>query len=94
MNTFTAAKHDSATDRVYEALVIKGEQLTAKQIAARYNVANPYNTVYTLRMEGYPIYLNTHTDTKGRVTQKYRYGNPSRKLIAAGYKALAAGLVE
>jgi hypothetical protein len=45
-------------------------------------------------MEGYPIYLNQHTDSKGRVTQKYRFGTPSRKLIAAGYKALAAGLVE
>ena len=84
----------TATNRVYEALVLKGEELTAKQISARYNVANPYDTIYTLRMEGYPIYLNQHTDSKGRVTQKYRFGTPSRKLIAAGYKALAAGLVE
>lgn len=94
MTMFTAIKRDSATDRVYEALVVKGEELTAKQIAARYSVANPYNTVYTLRMEGFPIYLNQRTDSKGRVTQKYRYGTPSRKVIAAGYKALAAGLFE
>lgn len=92
---FTALQNsDTAIDRVYEALVIKGEKLTAKQIAARYSVANPYNTIYTLRMEGYPIYLNPHKDSKGRVTQKYQFGTPSRKLIAAGYKALAAGLVE
>lgn len=91
---FTAVQTSTAVDRVYEALIIKGEKLTAKQIAARYNVANPYDTVYTLRMEGYPIYLNPHTDSKGRVTQKYQHGAPSRKLIAAGYKALAAGLVE
>ena len=84
----------SAVDRVYEALIVKGQELTAKQISARYNVANPYDTVYTLRMEGFPIYLNTRTDSKGRVTQKYRYGNPSRKVIAAGYQALAAGLVD
>lgn len=84
----------NATDRVYEALVLKGEELTAKQIAARYNVANPHNTVYTLRREGYPIYLNQHKDSKGRVTQKYRHGAPSRKLIAAGYIAMAAGLVD
>lgn len=94
MNMFTAVKSDSAVDRVYEALVLKGEELTAKQISARYNVANPHDTVYTLRMEGYPIYLNQRTDSKGRVTQKYRLGTPSRKVIAAGYKALAAGLVE
>lgn len=84
----------SAIDRVYEALVVKGEELTAKQIAARYNVANPYNPVYILRMEGFPIYLNTRTNSKGRVTQKYRYGTPSRKVIAAGYQALAAGLFD
>jgi hypothetical protein len=91
---FTALQSSAAVDRVYEALVVKGEKLTAKQISARYNIANPYDTVYTLRMEGYPIYLNTHKDSKGRVTQKYQFGGASRKLVAAGYKALAAGLVE
>jgi hypothetical protein len=84
---------NTATNRVFEALVLNGEELTAKQIASRYNVANPHDVVYNLRMEGYSIYLNQRTDSKGRVTQKYRFGTPSRKVIAAGYKALAAGLV-
>ena len=80
-------------DRVFEALVLNGEALTAKQISARYNAANPYDVVYQLRMGGYPIYLNKHVDTKGRITHKYRHGKASRELIAAGYKAMAAGLV-
>jgi hypothetical protein len=84
---------NTKVDRVFEALVVNGEQLTAKQIAARYDVANPHDAVYQLRMEGYPIYLNRHVDSKGRVTQKYRFGAPSRKIIAAGYKAMAMGLV-
>jgi hypothetical protein len=84
---------NTKVDRVYEALVVNGEQLTAKQISARYNVANPYDAIYQLRMDGYPIYLNRHVDSKGRVTQKYRFGTPSRKIIAAGYKAKAMGLV-
>jgi len=84
---------NTKVDRVYEALVVNGEQLTAKQISARYNVANPYDAIYQLRMDGYPIYLNRHVDSKGRVTQKYRFGAPSRKIIAAGYKAKAMGLV-
>jgi hypothetical protein len=42
-------------DKVYSAIVVNGQQLTAKQISARFNVANPHDTVYTLRMEGYPI---------------------------------------
>jgi hypothetical protein len=81
------------TDRVFEAIVINGEQLTSKQMASRYSIANPHDAIYQIRMQGYPIYLNKHTDTKGRVTQKYRFSTPSRKVIAAGYKALAAGLV-
>lgn len=82
----------SKVDRVYKALVVNGEELTARQIASRYNLANPYDAVYQLRTEGYSIYCNQHTDSKGRVTNKYRFGTPSRKVIAAGYKALAAGL--
>jgi len=83
----------SKVDRVYKALVLEGQELTAKQIASRYNVANPYDAVYQLRMEGYSIYCNKNTDSKGRVTNKYRFGTPSRQVIAAGYKAIAAGLV-
>lgn len=83
----------SKVDMVYNALVRNKEKLTAKQISARYGVANPYDTVYTLRMEGYAIHCEEYVDSKGRVTNKYRLGTPSREVVAAGYKALAAGLV-
>jgi len=70
-----------------------GQQLTAKQIKAQFNIASPSKVVSNLRMEdGLPIYLNRHVDTKGRVTNKYRLGTPSRSVIAAGYRALALGL--
>jgi len=75
------------TVRVLEVLKT-GESITAKQISARFGIANARATISALRSEGYPIYLNKHTDTKGRVTNKYRLGTPSRKVIAAGYKAL------
>ena len=68
---------------------IAGEKLTAKQITARFGIANPRATVSSLRMQGYPIYLNDRKDTKGRVTSKYTLGTPTRRVIAAGYKALA-----
>ena len=80
-------------EKLHTALVLNGEKLTANQISARYNIANPHDAVYQLRMEGYSIYCNKHKDSKGRVTNKYTFGTPSRKVIAAGYKALAAGLV-
>ena len=79
--------------KVYKALVIDGEELTAKQLASRYDIGNPHDAVYQLRQEGYPIYCNKRKDSKGRVTHKYRFGTPSRKVIAAGYKAIAMGLV-
>jgi predicted transcriptional regulator len=70
-----------------------GEKLTAAQITARFGIKNPRATVSDLRFSGYAIYANQHKDTKGRETTKYRLGNPSKRVIAAGYKALAAGLI-
>ena len=77
------------TNRVLEALM-SGEELTGKQISARFGVANARGVIHTLRTEGFPVYLNKHTDSKGRVTNKYRLGKASRKVIAAGYAALGA----
>lgn len=65
--------------------------LTAAQIEARFQVSNPRATISDLRMDGFAIYANKHTDTKGRVKTFYRLGTPSRAVVAAGYKALAAG---
>lgn len=79
------------TDRVLNALQA-GEALTAKQISARFGIASPTKVVSLLRYEGFPIYRNKHTDTKGRVTHKYRLGKASRKIVSAGYRALAMGL--
>jgi predicted ArsR family transcriptional regulator len=78
--------------RLLEALR-NGEQLTANQIRARFGIANPTATVSDLRFSGFAVYANRRTDTKGRATTKYRIGTPSRAVVAAGYKALAAGLV-
>ena len=77
------------TDRVLEVLMA-GEALTAKQISARFGIANARSTIHTLRTEGFPIYLNKHKDSKGRVTHKYRLGKASRRIVAAGYAALGA----
>jgi len=74
------------------AAFMQGEQLTSKQIASRFSVANPTALVSSLRMEGYPVYLNEGTkDSRGRVrASKYRLGAPTRAVIAAGYRAMAA----
>jgi hypothetical protein len=79
------------TDKVLTALQ-EGQELTAAQISARWGVGNPGSVVQTLRFRGHSVYLNTHTDTKGRVTRKYRMGSPSKRVVAAGYRAIAEGV--
>lgn len=80
------------TAKVLTALE-SGQELTAKQIASRFGVGSPGRVVHSLRMAGNAIYLNTHTDTKGRTTRKYRLGTPSKRVVAAGYQAISEGLV-
>lgn len=79
-------------EKVFTALVERGEELTAEQIKSRYGVSNPHDAVYQIRQMGYAIYLNEKKNSKGEVVAKYRAGTASRKLIAAGYRALAAGI--
>lgn len=67
-----------------------GRQVTAKQLASEFKIASPRKVISLLRQEGHAIYLNKHTDTKGRVTQKYRMGTPSRRLVAAAVAAFGA----
>ena len=71
-----------------------GAELTSKQIRSQFKIASPTKVVSQLRLEdGMSIYLNTRTDTKGRVTTKYRLGKPSRAIVAAGYRAMSLGIV-
>ena len=78
------------TQRLVETLQ-NGDELTAKQIKARFGIANPTATISDLRLRsGFAVYANERKDTKGRVTTKYRMGRPSRAVVAAGYRALAA----
>jgi transcription initiation factor IIE alpha subunit len=75
--------------RVLEALQT-GEQFTAKQISARFNVKNPREVVRSLRADGFAIYANERTNSKGQTKSFYRLGTPTRAMVAAGYAALGA----
>ena len=76
------------TAKVIAALE-SGVELTGKQIESRYNVGNARALICSLRMQGYPVYLNKRTNGFGDTYSKYRLGTPSRAVIAAGYQALA-----
>lgn len=88
MKTMTVTKQE----RLLEALQ-NGEQLTAKQITHRFGIANPTATVSDLRMRsGFAVYANKRTNKLGQTFTKYRLGTPTRAVVAAGYRALAAGV--
>jgi len=78
------------TEKVITALE-GGAELTAKQITARYGVANPRAVISSLRMQGYPVFLNQRTNNLGETYSKYRLGTAPRSVVAAGYQALASG---
>jgi len=78
--------------RVLAALQTNEKGLTEKQMSARFGVASPRATVFALRNKGYAIYANRNTDTAGRTKTFYRLGTPTRAVVAAGYKALTAGV--
>jgi ribonuclease I len=82
---------ESKTSRLLKAFQA-GEKLTAGEIKNRFNIANPRAAVSALRMKGYAVYLNEGTlDERGRRrASRYKIGTPMRKVVAAGYKALAA----
>jgi len=82
---------ETKTGRLLAALQA-GEALTEGQMRVRFGLKNPRATVSDIRFAGFAVYANQHKDTKGRVTTKYRLGKPSRKIVAAGYRALSLGV--
>ena len=75
------------------AALENGTELTAKQISARYGVKNVRALMSSLRMQGYPVYLNKRVSSfDGETYNKYRLGTATRAVIAAGYRALAQGV--
>jgi hypothetical protein len=46
-----------------------------------------------IRQHGFAVYANTRKAGNGVTVTEYVMGKPSRKIVAAGYKAMALGLV-
>ena len=84
----TATTMTTKTARVIAAFE-NGDELTGKQISARFGVKNVRALISSLRMQGYSVYNNQRTNGSGETSSKYRLGTPSRAVVAAGYQALA-----
>ena len=88
MKTFTT---NSKTYKLFTALKT-GESLTASQAAKRFGIKNISAEASRLRQAGYAVYANQRTAGNHVEVTEYRLGNPSRAIVAAGYKAMALGL--
>ena len=65
---------NSKSNRLATALS-NGDELTARQIASRFNVANPHDLVYRLRDVGFKIEIKKTTNSKGQLMQRYALVN-------------------
>jgi hypothetical protein len=70
-----------------------GEKVTASEAQKRFGVKNIAAEASRIRQAGFAVYANSRTAGNGVQVTEYEIGQPSRKLIAAGYKAMALGLV-
>jgi hypothetical protein len=82
---------ESKTFKVFSVLQ-EGRTLTASQ-AKKMGVGNLSAEVSRIRQHGFAIYANSRKAGNGVNVTEYVLGKPSRKIVAAGYKAIAAGLV-
>jgi hypothetical protein len=89
----TPINKNTKTYKLFEALK-NGEQITAAEARKRFGISNIRAEASRIRQAGYACYATHPWKRQGgaRVT-KYLIGTPSRKVIAAGYRAIQLGLV-
>lgn len=82
---------DTKTFKVFSALKA-GDVLTAAEARKRFGVGNLAAEASRIRQNGYAVYSNTRTAGNGVRVTEYVMGQPSREIVALGYKAKAMGL--
>lgn len=84
---------ETKTGKAFKALVLEGQTLTSAEARKRFGIGNLSAEASRIRQAGFAIYANTRKAGNGVVVTEYAHGKPSRKVVAAGYKAIALGLV-
>lgn len=83
---------DTKTFKLFNAM-LNGDAVTPAQAEKRFGIKNISAEVSRIRQNGYAVYANTRVAGNNAKVTEYVIGKPSRKIVAAGYKALAQGLV-
>lgn len=82
----------SKTFKLFNALY-NGDSVTPAEARKRFGIQNISAEAHRIRQSGYAVYANSRVAGNGVRVTEYVMGTPSRKVVAAGYKALAQGLV-
>lgn len=80
------------THKLFSAMK-SGERITASQAEKRFGIKNMSAEVSRIRQAGFAVYANTRKAGNNVQVTEYEIGQPSRKIVAAGYRAMAMGLV-
>ena len=83
---------NTKTHKLFTALQA-GEKVSPSQAEKRFGIKNISAEVSRIRQSGFAVYGNKRVAGNGVQVTEYRIGTPSRKLVAAGYRAMALGLV-
>jgi len=79
------------TFKVFTALY-NGETLTAAEANHRFGVKNLRAEATRIRHNGYAVYAKRRVAGNGVRVTEYEIGQPSREIVALGYKARALGM--
>lgn len=82
---------DTKTFKVFTALKA-GEKLTQSEAQKRFGVKNLSAEASRIRSHGYAVYSTTRKAGNGVKVTEYELGNPSREIVALGYKAKSLGI--
>jgi hypothetical protein len=66
--------------------------VSPSQAAKRFGIKNISAEVSRVRQAGFAVYANRRMAKNHVEVTEYRIGKPSRKIVAAGYRAMALGL--
>jgi hypothetical protein len=82
---------ETKTYMLFDALR-SGERITASEAHRRFGIGNLSAEVSRVRQHGFAVYRKNRVAGNNVKVTEYVMGQPSQELIAAGYRALAAGI--
>jgi hypothetical protein len=80
------------THKLFTALK-NGEKVTASEASKRFGIGNIAAEASRIRQAGFAVYANSRIAGNGVQVTEYEIGQPSRAIVAAGYRAMQLGLV-